>query len=135
MNKINLIYEKESYLIRGASFELYKELGFGHKEVLYQRGLFVKLVKAGLSVVREDKIPVVVDGVKIGTYIPDMVVNGSIMIEIKAGVMLIRQDLTQFWQYLRIAPYKLGFLINFGNKNGVEIIRRVYDKARLKSSA
>ena len=125
-----LIHERESYLIRGACYDLYKELGFGHKEIIYQRGLNVKLNNAGLLVNRETKIPVYTDGEKIGSYIPDFVVDGKIMIELKASTYTTQQDLLQFWQYLRITPYKLGFLINFGKQGGVEIIRRVYDQSR-----
>jgi len=127
-----LLYEKESYLIRGACFALYKELGCGHKEVIYQRGLLQKLSSAGLTVSREEQIPVKVEGKKVGVYIPDVVVNGIIMLELKASSMLTKQDIRQFWQYLHIAPYKLGFLVNFGKPGGVQIIRRVYDTARGK---
>lgn len=44
-------------------------------------------------------------------------------------------DVKQFWYYLKGTEYKLGFLINFGSKDGVEIVRRVYDEARDKVSA
>ena len=128
--KTILLYPKESYIIRGIIFDLYKQLGFGHKEVVYQRGLEVKLSKAGFNVNREKQIPVLVDGKKVGVYIPDFVVNDSIMIELKASTFITKQDIMQFWQYLRVAPYKLGFLINFGKPGGVEIIRRVYESAR-----
>ncbi len=124
--KISLIYPKESYLIRGACFDLYKDLGFGHKEVVYQRGLEVKLKNKGLDVSREKHIPVLVDGIKVGSYTPDFVVNDLILLELKASSMITKQDLSQFWQYLKTTPYKLGFLINFGKPGGVEIIRRVY---------
>lgn len=126
-----LLYEQESYLIRGACFALYKELGCGHKEVIYQRGLVEKLRSAGLHISREEQIPVMVDEKKVGVYIPDIVVEAKIMLELKASIMITRHDIRQFWQYLRVAPYKVGFLVNFGKPGGVEIIRRVYDSARL----
>ena len=129
-DKIKLLYEYESYLIRGACFELYKELGCGHKEVAYQRGLEIKLKEQNLSVTREKQIPIKVSGKKVGAYVPDMIVNNCIMLEIKAKRLIIRQDIRQFWEYLQVTPYKLGFLINFGRPGGVQIIRRVYDTAR-----
>jgi GxxExxY protein len=52
--------------------------------------------------------------------------------EIKVKPMLIQEDKKQFWYYLRSSSYRLGFLINFGTKK-LEIIRRVYDLARLGS--
>ncbi len=118
-SRVGLIFPKESYQIRGACFDLYKQLGFGHKEVIYQRGLEIKLNNRGLTVNREKQIPVKVDGIKVGFYTPDFVVNNSIMLELKASSILTKQDLSQFWQYLRTTPYKLGFLINFGKPGGV----------------
>jgi len=127
-----LLYPELSYKIRGACFELYKELGCGHKEVVYQRGLIEKLKAANLKVNRERQVPVFVNGKKVGIYTPDLVVNETIMMELKAKKFLTRQDSRQFWQYLQVTPYKLGFLVNFGKPGGIQIIRRVYDTARNK---
>ena len=127
-----LLYSELSYKIRGACFELRKELGWGHKEVIYQRGLEQKLIQLGLNCDRERQLPVKVDGKKVGVYIPDLVVEEKIMIEIKAKEFVNKYDITQFWQYLRISSFKLGFLINFGSQKDLEIIRRVYDTARFR---
>lgn len=131
-NKVKLLYVKESYLIRGACFELYKELGSGHKEIVYQRGLEEKLKTKGLIINSQEQIPIFVNGKKVGSYIPDLVVNNIIMIELKASPVITLQDTRQFWQYLHITPYKLGFLINFGKSGGIQIIRRIYETARQK---
>ena len=66
-----------------------------------------------------------------GLYIPDKIVNQSIILEIKAKSYLTRQDIDQFWKYLKGSQYKLGFLINFGPK--LEIKRIIYDKIRKKT--
>lgn len=125
-----LLYERESYLIRGACFDLYKELGNGHKESVYQKGLSVLLKEKGLDVAREKRIPVRVRGESLGNYTPDFVINDSILIETKAKPYLAVQDKKQFWHYLKATNYKLGFLVNFGKPGGVQIVRRVYDEAR-----
>lgn len=130
--KGKLLYEKESYLIRGACFDLYKKLGSGHKESVYQKGLFHFLTDKELEVEKEKRIPVRINGKNLGNYTPDFVVNNSILIEIKAKGYLTIQDRKQFWHYLKVTEYKLGFLINFGKPGGIEIIRRVYDEARSK---
>ncbi len=126
----NLLYERESYLIRGACYDLYKELGSGHKEVIYLRGLLEKLKNRGLYTDKEKHIPVKIDGKKIGEYIPDVVINDIIIMELKASSFTTKEDLKQFWHYLKVTEYKLGFLVNFGKAGGVEIIRRIYDTAR-----
>ncbi len=129
-----LLYEKESYVIRGACFELYKELGYGHKEIVYHHGLEEKLKAADseLKIDKKKQLPVQVNGKKVGVYVPDLVINNSVLLELKAKEYLTKQDVHQFWQYLRATSFKLGFLINFGKPGGVQIIRRVYDTARNK---
>lgn len=74
-------------------------------------------------------------GIKVGVYVPDLVINEVIIIELKAKPFLHKEDIRQFWYYLKNSKFKLGFLVNFGKSDGVEIIRRVYDKARLRDSA
>jgi GxxExxY protein len=133
--KTKLLYPSLSYQVRGACFELRKDIGWGHKEKVYQRGLAEKLKALNINFEREQRIPIKVNGKKVGTYIPDFVIENKIMLEIKAKQHVIKQDVKQFWQYLRISPYLLGFLVNFGNKKGVRIMRRIYDKARPRSSA
>lgn len=125
-----LLYEKESYLIRGACFDLYKKLGHGHKEIIYQRGLQQLLEEKGLKSEREKKVKIILNGKCLGNYTPDFVVNEIILIETKAKKYLTIQDRKQFWQYLKATNYKLGFLVNFGKPGGVEIVRRIYDTAR-----
>lgn len=127
-----LLYETESYSIRGAIFEVYKALGSGHKEVVYQRALEQALVKQGLKVEREKRLSVVFDGKIVGTYTPDFLINGLIILELKAKPFVTSHDLDQFWHYLAGSNFSLGFLINFGKPGGVEIMRRVYESARQK---
>lgn len=125
-----LLYEEESYLIRGACFDLYKELGSGHKESVYQKGLSIFLKEKELSIEREKRIPVKINGKYLGNYTPDFVINETILLEIKAKPFITIQDKKQFWHYLKATDYKLGFLINFGKPGGVEIERRIYDTVR-----
>jgi GxxExxY protein len=127
---MTLLYEKESYKIRGAAFKVYKDLGFGHKETVYQRAFEQALLGTGLKIEKEKRLPVMFENKKVGTYTPDFLVEKEILIELKAKNIISDQDIRQFWQYLTGTNYKLGFLINFGQSDGVKIIRRVYDLAR-----
>lgn len=121
-----LLYPTESYAVRGSAFEVYKQLGCVHKEVVYQRAMLEALLGRKLMVEREKRLPVRFNNKVVGTYMPDFVINDIIVVEIKAKEFLLTKDLQQFWQYLRSTDYKLGFLINFGKPGGVEIIRRIY---------
>lgn len=55
--------------------------------------------------------------------------------ELKAKPFIHKEDVRQFWHYLKNSNFKLGFLVNFGETNGVKIIRRVYDSNRRSSAS
>lgn len=136
VRRTTLIYPSESYMIRGACFIIYKKFRNTQKESVYQKALVEELKSKGLNVEREKQLPVYHLGIKVGTYAPDLLVNDAIILELKAKPFLHKDDVQQFWHYLKNSEFKLGFLINFGEPNGVKIIRRVYEQARiLRSSA
>lgn len=123
---LHLIYEQESYLIRKAIFEVYKTFRNIHKERVYHNALIRLLNDYGFDVVKNKQLPVHFKGAIVGTYVPDIIVNGIIVLELKCKSFMGNEDKKQFWEYLKTSGYRLGFLINFGKSNGVEIIRRVY---------
>ena len=125
-----LLYEQESYIIRGAAFDIYKQFKNSHKEKIYRDSLFFGLQNKGLRVNKEKRIDIFYENKKVGTYVPDMVIEDKIFIELKANPVVLKSDIEQFWHYLKSSNYKLGFLINFGAPKGVQIIRRIYDTAR-----
>jgi len=129
-----VLYEKESYEIRGAVFDVYKELGCGHKESVYQKALLKSLIDRKLKAEREKRLDVFFKKEKVGTYVPDFLVNNEIIMEVKAKPEIKKQDVEQFWHYLTSTNYKLGFLVNFGKAGGVQIVRRVYDLSRNKNA-
>jgi len=134
MRKVkDFLYEKESYKIRGACFEVWKAFGGAFKEAVIDRALTKALEKQGLKVNSQKRIDIYFEDEKVGTYIPDKIVNSIILLEIKAKPYLTKQDIEQFWKYLKGSKYKLGFLINF-SPTKLEIKRIVYDKARSKIS-
>jgi len=131
-NKIpDFLYEEESYQIRGACFEIYKAFGGAFKEKVIDRALTKALKKRGLKIEDQKRIDIYFDGEKVGTYVPDKIVNKNILLELKAKPFLAKQDIDQFWKYLKGSKYRLGFLINFSPVK-LEIKRIVYDKARKK---
>jgi len=127
----DFLYERESYLIRGAIFEVWRAFKGIFKEKIAENALKKELQNFGLGIESQKRIPIYYKGEKVGTYTPDQIVNGAILIEIKVKPYLTKEDERQFWYYLRGSQYRLGFLINFGSKK-LEIKRRIYDKAREK---
>jgi GxxExxY protein len=77
----------------------------------------------------QKQISIYYEGQKVGVYIPDKIINQSIILELKSKPFLVKQDIDQFWKYLKGSDYKLGFLVNFSPEK-LEIKRVVYDKAR-----
>lgn len=92
------------------------------------RALAGYLHKKGLQVEIEKQIPIYFLDEKVGVYTPDIVINGCIFLELKCKPRISKDDLKQFWHYLKATKYPLGFLINFGAPDGVQILRRIYSK-------
>lgn len=129
-NKVkDFLYEKVSYEIRGACFDVYKVFGGAFKEKAIDRALTKALEKRELKVDEQKRIDIYFEDEKVGTYVPDKIINDCILLEIKVKPYLTKQDIDQFWKYLKGSKYKLGFLVNFGPTK-LEIKRIVYDKAR-----
>ncbi len=126
-----LLYEKETYKIRGACFDVWKKFGGAFKEKIVDNALYQELNNRGLKVERQKRINIYYKNKKVGVYVPDQIINDVILTEIKCKPFLTKEDIRQFWLYLKGSQYKLGLLINFGPKK-LEIIRRVYDQAREK---
>ena len=132
MNKVkDFLYEKESYEIRGACFDVWKNFGGAFKESVIDKSLTVALENRGLKVDNQKRIDIYFENKKVGTYVPDKIVNDCILLELKAKQFITKQDIDQFWKYLKGSKYKLGFLINFG-PDKLTIKRIVYDIARKK---
>jgi GxxExxY protein len=107
-----LLHADESYKIRGACFRVYNEFG-SIREKIIERALNEELQAQGLKVETQASIDLYYRGKKIGKYIPDMVVEDKIIIEIKSKPYLTKEDMKQFWGYLKQSKYDLGFLVIF----------------------
>ena len=127
--KIDLLYEKLSYETRGAIIAVHKTLGSGHKESVYHRALREEFKKRKIKFADEKRIPIVYNKVKVGFYQPDFIIEDKIIVEIKAVSFLSGNFLEQMKHYLHGSSYRLGLLVNFGQRRA-EIRRVVYDQAR-----
>jgi GxxExxY protein len=105
--------------IIGASFEVHKFLGNGFQEVIYQRALAWELSQAGLSFAREIEQDIFYKKLiePIGTRRADFVVEGKVLVELKALVELEDVHLAQVLNYLKAYKLEVGLLINFGSKS------------------
>ena len=111
---LDFLYEEESYKIRGACFKVYNTLGGGIKEKIIERALIKEVTLSGVEVENQVRIDVFYNKEKIGMYIPDLVIDKKIIIELKSKPFIGKEDEKQFWGYLKGSDYQLGFLVNFG---------------------
>ncbi len=103
----------------GAAFEVHKFLGNGFQEVIYQRALAIELQRANIGFAREIEQEIFYKGFSepIGTRRADFVVEGVVLVEIKAVASLEDVHFAQVLNYLKAYRLGVGLLINFGSKS------------------
>ena len=115
--------------IREAAFALHRHLRHGHLEKVYENGLAHRLRKAGVRV--EQQYPLQVldeDGTILGDYLADLLVEGEVIVELKACKAIADEHVAQLLGYLRGCRIKHGLLINFGSSK-LEVRKYVLSEA------
>jgi GxxExxY protein len=110
-----LLYEELTSKILGACFDVSNELGCGFLESVYLNSVLIAL--ADMGVMAESQVPLKVNfrNQNVGEFYADIVVEGIILLELKAVKMLIPDHLAQVMNYLKATDLKVGLLLNFGN--------------------
>ena len=117
--------------IIGCSMQVHRTLGNGFQEVIYQRALEIEMRLAGLSFEREKEMNIYYRDEKIGTRRVDFFVEGIVMVELKAVILLEDVHLAQAMNYCEAYNMEIGLLINFGGKSLA--FKRVHNNKLLKS--
>ncbi len=100
--------------IIGCAMKVHSTLGPGFLESVYQKALAHELAKAGLNVACEKPITVHYDGVAVGDFSADMLVENRVMLELKANQALAPANEAQLVNYLTATGIEIGLLLNFG---------------------
>jgi len=111
--------------IIGASFEVFRELGYGFLERVYQQAMKVELELRGLKAEIEADIQVQYKNHVVGNYRADIVVNGCILVELKVSPAIDSRGEAQLLNELKATGIKIGLLLNFG-KQKAEFKRFVF---------
>ncbi|MBE7517408.1 MAG: GxxExxY protein [Chloracidobacterium sp.] len=119
-----IVYRDLSYRIVGLAIQVRKELGFGFLEKVYENALMVLLRENGIRAEQQVPIKVSFHGQIIGDYIADILVEDSIILELKALDKIIPVHKAQVLNYLKATGLKLAILLNFG-KDSLEHERLV----------
>ena len=113
-----------------AFYSVYNELGFGFLENVYQNALYFELKNNQLKVEAQKTIKVYYQNQLVGNYKADLIVNNTIILELKAVDFLIEEHELQLINYLKATNIEIGLLLNFGKKP--EIRRKIFTNDRKK---
>jgi GxxExxY protein len=126
-----LVYEQESYALRGCIYEVNRNLGCGYLEEVYQDALAIELTRAAIPFEPQKTLSISYKGqILPHFYIPDFICYGKIIVEIKSVRCLTDRHRAQIHNYLTATSYKLGLLVNFGAYPKAEIERVVYERGQ-----
>ena len=95
-------------------YRVYDALGYGFLESVYRRALAHELRKAGREVLSESAVEVWYDGLQIGRFRADLIVDKTVIVELKASATLVQADHKQLLNYLRGSDISVGLLLHFG---------------------
>jgi GxxExxY protein len=113
---VNLKYKDVTDIILKSFYEVYNELGDGFLESVYENALYIVLSGHGLTVEKQKNISVNFRGNVVGDFKADLIVNGNIIIELKAVRTLDPAHEAQLINYLKATDLEVGLLLNFGRK-------------------
>ena len=112
-----IVYKDLSYQIVGLAIQVRKELGYGFLEKVYENALMVLLEENGIKAEQQVSIKVHFHGRVVGNYIADILVEDSLILEIKTIENISRYERAQTINYLKATNLKLAIVLNFGKDN------------------
>lgn len=111
----------------GCAFRVGKVLGAGFLESVYEKAMLVELRKLGVHAESQVAVKVVYENVVVGNFIADIVVEGAVIVELKAIRELAMIHEVQLVNYLKATNVKVGLLINFAEDGKIEVKRKFRD--------
>ncbi|MFV8335035.1 GxxExxY protein [Flavobacterium sp. RSP29] len=126
----NLLHRNLSDTILKIYFEVYNELGYGFLEKVYQNAMYFELKSQGYKVEAQKQIKVYYKSQLVGDYFADLLIDDSIILELKACECLMDEHKAQLLNYLKATEVEIGLLLNFGTTP--EFKRSIYTNDRKK---
>jgi len=128
-----LLHSALTEKIIGVYYEVYNELGYGFLESVYRESMCIALRDVGLTVEQEIPVPVMFRGNSVGDYRADLLVENSVIVELKAVRTLEKAHEAQLHHYLRATPVEVGLLFNFGAKPEFKRLCYLNSSKRIRS--
>ena len=128
------LFKQEGYDLMGAAFEVYKEMGCGFLEAVYQECMEIELRLLGIPYVPKKPLALEYKGCPLrSTYEPDFICHEKIVLELKAVTELTDEHRAQVQNYLKATGLKLGLLVNFGHFPKAQVERIVAERGRYEN--
>ena len=124
INQIDMLHKEITDRIIACFYKVYTNLGYGFLEKVYENAMLIELNKNGLKAISQYPIKVNYDGVSVGEYFADIIVEDKVIIELKASANLVPENILQLQNYLKATNIEVGLLLNFGKKP--EIRRKTF---------
>jgi len=115
MNADNFLYKELTDRLLASAFKVHNTLGAGFLEKVYENALVHELTKEGILCEQQKALRVLYDTIVAGEYVADVVIEGKIILELKAVRDLNNVFDAQLLNYLKTTRLKVGYIINFGN--------------------
>ncbi|HHT9109492.1 MAG TPA: GxxExxY protein [Candidatus Wunengus sp. YC63] len=119
-------YKNVTETIIGCAYRVYNKMGFGFLESVYEKCLLIELHKAGMDVEPQKPITVYYDDEIVGEFVADIIVNDTIILELKSVRRVVKAHEVQLVNYLVATGKPIGLILNFGESK-VEVKRKVKD--------
>ena len=113
---MDLLHQEITDKILKAFYNVYRELGYGFLEKVYENALSYELVSFGLDCKTQCPIDVYYCDRKVGQYFADIIVNDCVILELKAAESICEEHEFQLINYLKATNIEVGLLLNFGKK-------------------
>ena len=120
----NFPHQELTKKIIGIYYDVYNELGYGFLERVYQNAMHIELTKRGYQVEINKKLIIYYKKEVVGEYIPDIIVNGLIILELKAVEHLIEVHENQILNYLKATDCEISLVLNF--RKDPQFIRKIF---------
>jgi GxxExxY protein len=127
LRRNDLAYPELSYQIVGCAYEVFKSLGHGHPEKIYQRAMAILFKERNINYKEQVYIPVKFRDKIVGKSFLDFSIEEKIIVELKKDFHFSKTHIDQVLNYLKTSELKLAILINFG-KEGVTFKRIINEK-------
>ena len=108
-----VLHKAETHEIVGSAFGVLNALGHGLNEKIYENALTIELLRRALAVDQQRSFDVHYLGQRVGTFVPDLIVAGKVIVDAKVVDRLGEHERGQMLNYLRITKLRVGLLLNF----------------------